>query len=121
MNQSLDQYMEMLPPYIGKEIFKFIIPNSSYITFRRYSIYNSDSLYSQKYEIAFIKEKRVVNKEGVYLCRISKKNGKHRYYLTKEYNYDTCDVCGIEWCLSLDCRGNLDHVREYSSVYVGKI
>jgi hypothetical protein len=43
MSKTLDDYIKKLPPYIGKEIFKFIIQDSHNIIF--YHKYNYDNYF----------------------------------------------------------------------------
>jgi hypothetical protein len=128
MDKSLDFYIKNLPTEIGKEIFSFIIPISSNIIFYDYheylknihtyidgiplSYYTSYD-YGRKYEIAYICNTILQNQNGLYLSRISKKNGKYRYYITEEI---------------LDSRDEEDSdniIREvlyyrYESKYIGK-
>jgi hypothetical protein len=97
---------------VGREILSFLIPDSKHVTFERHSTNSYSSNNSSRYERAFVNNKLVQNKKGLYLSRISKKNGKHRYYITKvtidenevEYNDSTITV----------------YYREYSSNYIGK-
>jgi glycine/serine hydroxymethyltransferase len=65
-----------------------------------------------KYEIAYYNNIEMVNPNGLFLSRIYKKNGKHRYYITKEI-VDTIEVDYSDRCIELFC-------YEYSSKYVGK-
>jgi hypothetical protein len=141
----LERFMKRLPPYIGKEIFKFLIPDPNTIRFfncektRQQQQY--DSAYNLKYEKAFRdivvccgvsccfskscndKLKIIVpveNQKGVFLSRIPKKNGKHRYYLTNQIETHYCQGCGMEGCRSEYCRGGWETDTIYKSVYVGK-
>jgi hypothetical protein len=79
MSKSLENFIRNLPPYIGREIFSFIIPVSSDICFKDYPMCES---HNYKYHTAFIGNNPVKNQNGYYLSRISKKNNKHRYYIT---------------------------------------
>jgi bifunctional N-acetylglucosamine-1-phosphate-uridyltransferase/glucosamine-1-phosphate-acetyltransferase GlmU-like protein len=54
----------------------------------------------------------VKNNKGMFLSRISKKNNKHRYYITEE----VIDVMEVEYNDSVI---NMYHY-EYNSKYVGK-
>ena len=94
-----------LPTEIRKEITTFLIPASNNIIFYV-------SSYSSRYEKAFIGNKLVKNNKGMFLSRISKKNNKHRYYITKEI----IDVMEVEYNDSLI---NM-YYYEYKSKYVGK-
>jgi hypothetical protein len=97
-----DDYVRELPPFIGKEIFNFILPNSEFIEFKRINELDNvllgkkcDWTYGNKYEVAFYNGKEIVNKKSrKFLSRISKKNGKHRYYITVIKK--VCDNCGLD-------------------------
>ena len=103
MKKTFDYYIGRLPPYIGKEIFKFVIPDSNTITFREnYNPSGADN-YSDKYKVAFVGDKPLKNNCGKYLSRIMKKNGKHRYYITEEYEISECNGCGSSKCRSDYC------------------
>jgi hypothetical protein len=117
MSQSLDFYMSKLPPYIGNEIFKFIIPEKENITFSFYYV-ELNSNYNFKYDIGTVRNYRVSN-NGLFLSRIKKKNEHHRYYLTKESFTSECDSCGEKNCRSDYC-GRLIDTYYYQSTYVGK-
>jgi hypothetical protein len=119
MNKTLDYYISRLPPYIGKEIFTYIIPDSKSIVFKHYYRLNSDT-YSEKYTFAFINTNVIKNQKRIYLCRINKKNGKHRYYLTQEYEICICQGCGGKKCRSPFCRGGFYYHYYLNSKYVGK-
>jgi hypothetical protein len=111
MTKSIDYFMSKIPLEMGREIFSFLIPGKNTITFRNIT-QPVRSSYSEKYERAFIGDKIVKNEKGEYLCRISKKNGKHRYYITE----DLVDVIHVE---------HHDSIRpiyyyDYYSIYVGK-
>ena len=111
MMKTLDQYMERLPPFIGREIFGFIMPELSCITFV--------TTYS-RYERALVDDKMVQNEKGVFLCRIPKKNGKHRFYLSQEVVVSSeCNGCGEAKCYSDYC-GSTFYEYGYENKYVGK-
>jgi hypothetical protein len=101
-----------LPIEIKKEITTFLIPESNNIIFNTISSNSYLSNYSSRYEKAFIGNKIVQNNKGMFLSRISKKNNKHRYYITKliidtiesEYNDSVINI----------------NYYEYNSKYVGK-
>jgi len=120
MAKSLDDYIGNLPPYIGKEIFQFIIPYSRDIRFELYFGSSWNDLHSSKYDSAFIGDKLIQNEKGEYLSRIQKKNGKHRYYLTDQKEIAICKGCGEPGCRSWGCRGGFDYECYYISKYVGK-
>jgi hypothetical protein len=67
-----------LPHEVGMEILSFIINDSTTVRFRSFSVYSNNLAYNPRYQVAFIGENLVKNKNGEYLSRISKKNGKHR-------------------------------------------
>ena len=123
MERTLDYYIKRLPPFIGKEIFKYILKDADSIIFAekiRPQYYRKYDTFSLKYEVAYRFDKVVENLAGIYLCRISKKNGKHRYYLSRESEYQYCHGCGEESCNSYDCRGGWFYECTYKSKYVGK-
>ena len=110
-----------LPEEMVKEIIGFLIPEISKIYFEtRYPNSNYSSFsrkYSRKYEIAFLNENKImnnkiINAEKLYLSRISKKNGKHRYYITKEL----IDSIEVEY----NDRDYEIYHYDYISSYVGK-
>jgi len=101
-----------LPMDITREIISFLIPVSINIIFNTMNSNSYVSNYSSRYEKAFIGNKIVKNDKGLFLSRISKKNGKHRYYITEE----TIDTIEVEYNDRL-----IDtHYYEYKSKYVGK-
>jgi hypothetical protein len=97
---------------IGKEILSFLIPDSKHVIFERHSTNAFNTNNSSRYERAFVNNKLVQNKKGLYLSRISKKNGKHRYYITKV----TIDENEVEYNDSIITV----YYHEYSSNYIGK-
>ena len=113
LNKSLEDYLKKIPSDIGKEIFSFLIPNSKNIIFKKYGTnHNRYASYSPKYEKGFIDNEIVKNKDGLYLSRICKKNGKYRYYITEE----VIDTIHVEY-------GDREipiHYYDYFSKYVGK-
>ncbi len=92
----------------------------STITFRLYKKYDSNQVYCDKYEVAFLGDKLIENEKGIYLSRIYKKNGKHRFYLTNEIKIGECQGCCQTDCMSRYCRGMILYSFEYKSTYVGK-
>ena len=101
-----------LPTEITREITTFLIPASKNIIFNTISSNAYASSYSSRYEKAFVGNKIVKNDKGIFLSRISKKNNKHRYYLTKEI-IDTIEV-------EYNDRLIIQNYYEYKSKYVGK-
>lgn len=121
--KSFYDYIRELPRFIGKEIFKFILPNSEFIEFKKRiefkkktelkSILPTDedypSAYSEKYETAFLNGEQLVNrKREKFLSRIPKKNGKHRYYITTVRVVH--DKCGLN---SRDCKCKFNYQKCY--------
>ena len=104
--------MNSLPIEITREITTFLIPASNNIYFSTISSNSYVSNYSSRYEKAFIDNKIVKNEKGMFLSRISKKNKKHRYYITKEI-IDTIEVEYNDRLIN-------QHYYEYKSKYVGK-
>ena len=147
--KSFDDYIRELPPFIGKEIFMFILPNSEFIEFKKITeldnvlhgkkcefLYGKicEVSYGNKYEVAFFNGQKIVNKKsGKFLSRISKKNGKHRYYITVMRR--VCDNCKLDfskckckcYCAQyLEDYGKMEICAAcntciiYNSLYVGK-
>ena len=121
----LDNFLEKISPNIAKlplcienEIFSFLLPDISTIKFG--VINNEDS--SDKYKTAYsINNGYIIkNKKGLILCRIEKKNGKHRYYITNVTRVSTCDSCNSTSCNGRYCRGGLSTEYFYDSKYIGK-
>ena len=76
--------------------------------------------YKNIYEIAYSGfSERIQNYRGIYLSRIPKRNGKHRYYLTRECMTAYCDGCGSGECSPRFCRGGIYYDGYYVSQYVG--
>jgi hypothetical protein len=106
-----------LPLDIINEIKTFLIPPSNRIIFTTvssncYVSSYSFSSYSSRYEKAYIGNKMVQNDRGMFLSRISKKNNKHRYYVTTEI-IDTIEVEYNDSVIEMD-------YYEYKSKFVGK-
>ena len=73
MNSILDKMIYKFPKDIGLLIFRFIISDSNDIKFRIHRINAYNNEYTPKYELAFIGNKYVKNKNNQYLSRICKK------------------------------------------------
>ena len=116
---KLNYYIKNLPPFIGKEILKFLIPDKQAIEFVEHHKTRNDG-YSLRYEYALRFGKMVENWKGMYLSRIPKKNGAHRYYITSVEVAHYCQGCGMEGCRSEYCRGGWEDETYYDSKYVGK-
>lgn len=120
MTKTLDQHIGELPPFMGREIFGFIIPDSSQITYGYYCKYSGNAAYNPRYQAAFIGNRVIKNEKGIYLSRMKNQRGKYRYYLSEENQTFYCKGCGEKGCLSRGCRGGLDYEYCYNSKYVGK-
>ena len=122
MTTELDIYMKMIPKFVGRYIFSFLIVVPESIEFRDYrrTLIANNYRHSLKYEVAFKDNRLLENFMGVYLSRIWKKNGKHRYYLTTEKYENYCQECGIEGGRSEYCRGRCENEKWYDSKYAGK-
>ena len=117
--------IKALPVEMTREIFSFLIPDPDKIVFRNERPCSSYNSYSPKYEVAFFQNIKIVANiitdtdsyysvyDDYYLCRIAKKNGKHRYYITKEL----VDVIQME-----DYNGREIDIfhYDYVSKYIGK-
>jgi hypothetical protein len=120
MNKTLDDYIKNLPPYIGKEIFKFIIHDSFKIKFHYFDNYKN-YYFSPRLTVACINEKLIENEKETIISRIRKNNVKHRYYLTDEYKITYCTGCGKEYSeRCCGCRGDLYYEYHYKHKYIGK-
>ena len=95
-------------------------PEEDMIVFRKIDEFEKAGAYKDMYEIAYRCGERVMNRSGIYLSRIQKRNGKARYYLTKEYLNAYCDGCGRGDCSLRYCRGGIYYDGTYASKYVGK-
>jgi len=90
------------------------------VQFKKFSVYEDNEVCGFQYDVVFLDDALVKNKNGQYLSRIYKKNGKHRYYLTTEMRKTECDICNGK-CASLRmCRGQIYDTYEYQSTYIGK-
>lgn len=120
MNSSLNVLMAKLPECLENEIFKYIIPDATTIEFQKQLSSGMYDRYGSLYEVAFVNNKRLENDCGLYLSRIYKKNGKHRYYITEKTKIYYCNSCDSLYCSSIYCRGSFDTSCSYKSQYVGK-
>ncbi len=121
MSTELDLYMKKIPTFVGKYIFSFLIPDTESIEFGDYKrTRRDDSGYCLKYEVAFCGNRLLENFKGMYLSRIKKATGKHRYYLTTEHYAYICQGCGMDGCRSEYCRGVWEYEKWYESKYIGK-
>ena len=108
--------VKLLPENLGIDVLLFLYPIIDQIHFNKLNlenIYNSN--YSTKYDVAHNKKNKKITNSNKFLSRISKKNGLHRYYITR-----TCQGCGSSSCKSKFCRGSFDYDHYYKSKYVGK-
>jgi hypothetical protein len=113
MAKSMNNHIVNLPPFIGKEIFDYLLPDLNTISFELHKQRGYEDHYNIKYKEAFINGRRLENRSAnLYLSRIDKKNGKHRYYFTEVF------VDEIE-CEYYD-RPTILRCYEYKSTYVGK-
>ena len=104
----MSEKIKNLPFYMIEEIFSYLIPNINKIEFRTENPRSCYSSYSPKYDVGYFQNKKIMsNIDNYYLCRIKKKNGKHRYYLTKEeVEYFDKEIGILEY--------------DYVSKYIGK-
>ena len=90
----LTKQMKDLPIEMSREIFSYLIPDPDKVEFHKEwpSSFCHNS-YSDKYDVAFVRNitdmdtsylSRIANKI-YYLSRIANKNGKHQYYITREF------------------------------------
>ena len=109
---AFNQKIKNLPFEMVIEIFSYLIPDPNNIEFRKEYPRSNSNTYSAKYEVAFYRNKKIMNDKDHYLSRIAKKNGKHRYYLSREI----VDCIEIEYN---DREINIYHY-DYVSTYIGK-
>jgi len=123
MTDFFTKQIKNLPSEMSIEIFSYLIPDPDKIQFRKEKPCSSYSSYHVKYDVAFLQNKKILtdmycNKDDIesidnyYLTRISKKNGKHRYYITREL----VDVIQVEYG---DREVDIFHY-DYISNYIGK-
>lgn len=113
MVKSLTNHLVKLPPFLGNEIFSYILPDIEKIKFESHKQRGYEDHFGKKYKEAFFNGRRIENKSAnLALSRIDKKNGKHRYYYTEIF------VDEIE-CEYYD-RPTILRCYEYKSTYVGK-
>jgi hypothetical protein len=120
MTDILTNQIKNLPTEMSREIFSFLIPDPDKVEFKKENPCSSYNSYSAKYEVAYFKKKKILtnmsndieNIDHYYLTRIAKKNGKHRYYNTREL----VDVIQVEYG---DREVDIFHY-DYISKYIGK-
>ena len=121
MTDILTTRIKHLPIEMSREIFSFLIPDPDKVEFKKERPCSSYNSYSAKYEVAYYKKnikimtdmhKNIENIDHSYLTRIAKKNGKHRYYITREL----VDVIQVEYG---DREVDIFHY-DYISKYIGK-
>jgi hypothetical protein len=119
MTDILPKRMKDLPMEMSREIFSFLIPDPNKVEFKTERPCSSYNSYSAKYEVAFVNKKKILtnmdnddNIDNYYLTRIAKKNGKHRYYITREL----VDCIQVEYG---DREVDIFHY-DYISKYIGK-
>ncbi len=124
MTKTIDYFIGKLPKDIQQEIFQFIIPHSNAISFYKYTTYCHNYSVSNKYDVAFLNNSKtpIKNKNNEYLCRIVKKNGKHRYYVTNERETRYCWNCdsATQQCKSRLCEGDYEYNYDFTNKYAGK-
>ena len=116
----LTKNIQFLPTELSREIFSYLIPDPDKVEFKKERPCSSYNSYSAKYDVAYFNNIKIMtNMDGnidsiddYYLCRIAKKNGKHRYYLTREL----VDVIQVEYN---DREVHIFHY-DYISKYIGK-
>lgn len=109
---AFDKKIKNLPFEMVIEIFSYLIPDPNNIEFRKEYRRSNSNTYSPKYEVAFYRNEKIMNDTDHYLSRIAKKNGKHRYYLSREI----VDCIEVEYN---DREINIYHY-DYVSTYIGK-
>jgi hypothetical protein len=118
MISSLNKMIENLPEDIVKVILMYLIPSISNIYFKK----NSVGVIDNQYQNGYLKsEEKIMDEQmNLYLCRIAKKNGKHRYYITQRLIEIICGGCERLFCRSPYCIRSFRTEYFYKSKYVGK-
>jgi hypothetical protein len=111
--------IKKLPFDICRKILSFILYNSNNINFIKYNYIIPNSNYSNRYEIAYINNKKLINNNNLLLSRISKKNGIYRYYSTTISTINTYTSCNDIRCYSSLCKKNTTFTL-YKSNYICK-
>uniref|UniRef100_A0A6C0HVP6 Uncharacterized protein n=1 Tax=viral metagenome TaxID=1070528 RepID=A0A6C0HVP6_9ZZZZ len=106
----MHDFFHRLPPFLGKEIFSYLIPKD--VIFINHRCLSSEDRHGYKYQNAVIGGQYYKNEQGLSLSRIWKEKGKHRYYLTQHFT----DEATIEY---FD-RNIVIYCYDYSSIYIGK-
>jgi hypothetical protein len=119
-NKNLIDYIADLPPYLGREIFSFLILDENMINFVECVPEAYKTNYSKKYQLARNKNNYVLYNNSFFLSRIYKKNLRHRYYITTKIVVVVCSSCGSSICMNPYCSGLLVDEEYYSSEYIGK-
>ena len=120
MMDILTTRIKNLPNEMSREIFSYLIPDPDKVVFKKERPCSSYNSYSGKYMVCFFKNIKIrsnmsteiENIDHSYLTRIAKKNGKHRYYLTRE----VVDCIQVEYG---DREVDIFHY-DYVSKYIGK-
>jgi hypothetical protein len=134
--KNLIDYITELPPYLGREIFSFLMLDESIINFTEHIPEAYKTNYSKKYQLAYRvfcklpqpsvsppeiwSLSKTLYNNGFFLSRIYKKNLKHRYYLTTRIIVIICSSCGSSICMNPYCNGTLEEEQYYMSKYIGK-
>jgi len=100
-------FLHRLPPFLGKEIFSYLIPTDVKFINHRF-LYSEEDHHGYKYENALINGQYYKNGKGWYLSRIWKEKEKHRYYLTHRFMQTEIE------------EDRIISYYDYSSVYFGK-
>ena len=112
LSETLLSKVQHLPPFIGKRIFDYLLPDLNKISFENHKQRGYEDRFGKKYKEAFMYGHRLENRSAnLALSRIDKKNGKHRYYFTEVF-VDEIEVEYYDRPTILRC-------YEYKSTYVG--
>ena len=112
MDKLLYHILEKIPLELENKILSYLIPDSSRIVFHKIYYYCTPK-HNSIYEKGFVGHKEIKNEDGLYLSRIPKKNGKHRYYISKRI---ISDIIHVEY----NDREYPIYMYEYVSTYSGK-
>jgi hypothetical protein len=116
---NLYQLIMQCPEEIERMIYNFIFAEDS-IEFRPIEGMQIPGSNKQIAQNGYIRNDLVWNRQkGVFLSRIWKSNGKHRYYIRKQITHTHCSICDDDCCHPY-CRGSNQYEYSYKTKYVGK-
>jgi|TARA_B110000114_G_C15010902_1_gene364744 hypothetical protein len=129
------EVLRNLPPYVSSMVVEYLAPLGKIYFRTSWQHYGSSELatcnYSPKYELAYQEDRALsrllytssdrTDTQTLHLSKISKKNGRHRYYLTFVDEHEECMECGRSrtQCSKRFCDGCQTNELYFSSTYIG--